>query len=82
MASLQSLLTLVIGEYAQAHHLAEKPATLTDTVKSWRTYWPTVVPMPHPSPRNNLWIRRNPWFATELLPSLRARLSGLLSSAG
>jgi len=77
---LRSLeLTLVIGQYAQAYHLTEKPASLTDTVKSWRTYWPTVVPMPHPSPRNNLWIRRNPWFETELLPSLRARLSEVLA---
>ena len=77
---LRSLeITLVIGQYAQAYHLAEKPASLTDTVKSWRTYWPTVVPMPHPSPRNNLWIRRNPWFETEMLPSLRARLSKVLA---
>jgi uracil-DNA glycosylase len=77
---LRSLeLTLVIGQYAQAYHLAEKPASLTETVKSWRTYWPTVVPIPHPSPRNNLWIRRNPWFETELLPSLRARLSQVLA---
>ncbi len=72
-------ITLVIGQYAQAYHLPEKPASLTDTVKSWRTYWPTVVPMPHPSPRNNLWIRRNPWFEAELLPSLRARLSKVLA---
>ena len=80
LGRLRSLeITLVIGQYAQAYHLVEKPASLTDTVKSWRTYWPTVVPMPHPSPRNNLWIRRNPWFETELLPSLRARLSKVLA---
>ncbi len=79
LAHLRSLeITLVIGQYAQAYHLADKSASLTDAVKSWRTYWPTVVPMPHPSPRNNLWIRRNPWFETELLPSLRARLSKVL----
>lgn len=72
-------ITLVIGQYAQEYHLAEKPASLTATVKSWRTDWPTVVPMPHPSPRNNLWIRRNPWFETEVLPSLRARLSKVLA---
>jgi len=76
LARLRSLeITLVIGQYAQAYHLAEKPTSLTDAVKSWTTYWPTVVPMPHPSPRNNLWISRNAWFETELLPALRARLS-------
>jgi uracil-DNA glycosylase len=76
LARLRSLeITLVIGQYAQAYHLADKPTSLTDAVKSWTTYWPTVVPMPHPSPRNNLWISRNPWFETELLPALRARLS-------
>jgi uracil-DNA glycosylase len=52
-------ITLVIGRYAQAYHLSEKPASLTDTVKSWRSNGPTLVPMPHPSPRNNLWLRRN-----------------------
>ena len=72
-------ITLVIGQYAQAYHLPEKPASLTDAVKDWRIYWPTVVPMPHPSPRNNLWIRRNPWFETDLLPALRARLSKVLA---
>ncbi len=79
LARLRNLeISLVIGQYAQAYHLADKPVSLTDAVKSWRTHWPTVVPMPHPSPRNNLWLRRNPWFETELLPSLRARLSEVL----
>ncbi len=73
-------ITLLIGHYAQAYHLADKPTSLTDAVKAWRSYWPAVVPMPHPSPRNNLWLRRNPWFETELLPSLRARLSKVLAS--
>ncbi|MFN0205493.1 MAG: uracil-DNA glycosylase family protein [Planctomycetota bacterium] len=80
LARLRGLeLTLVIGQYAQSYHLPDKPETLTDTVKSWRSYWPTVVPMPHPSPRNNIWIRRNPWFEKELLPSLRKRLAELLA---
>lgn len=80
LARLRSLeITLVIGQYAQAYHLAERHASLTDAVKSWRTYWPAVVPMPHPSPRNRLWIRRNPWFEAELLPSLRARLTKVLA---
>ncbi|MFZ3044492.1 MAG: uracil-DNA glycosylase family protein [Desulfatirhabdiaceae bacterium] len=44
-----------------------------------REWMGEVIPMPHPSPRNNLWMRRNPWFETELLPSLRARLSKVLA---
>lgn len=72
-------LTLLVGQYAQAYHLAEKPATLTDTVKAWRTYWPAAMPLPHPSPRNNIWMSRNRWFEAELLPSLRTRVSELLA---
>jgi uracil-DNA glycosylase len=72
-------ITLVIGQYAQAFHISDKPASLTDTVKSWRSYWPTMIPLPHPSPRNNLWIRRNPWFEEEMLPVLRDRISKVLA---
>jgi uracil-DNA glycosylase len=71
--------TLVIGRYAQAYHFGETGATVTDLVKSWRSYWPQIIPLPHPSPRNNLWLRRNPWFEAELLPSLRERLSEVLA---
>ena len=71
--------TLVIGRYAQAYHFSEAGATVTDLVKSWRSYWPQKIPLPHPSPRNNLWLRRNPWFETELLPSLRERVSEVLA---
>jgi uracil-DNA glycosylase len=74
-------LTLVIGQYAQAYHLdAPKKSSLTDIVRGWRGYGPDVVPLPHPSPRNNLWLRRNPWFETELLPVLRQRVAEVLSS--
>lgn len=72
-------LTLLVGQYAQAHHLQDKPATLTDTVRAWRTYWPAAMPLPHPSPRNNIWMSRNRWFEAELLPSLRGRVSELLA---
>ena len=47
-------LTLLVGQYAQAYHLAEKPVSLTETVKAWRDYWPAVMPLPHHSPRNNI----------------------------
>ena len=73
-------LTLVIGQYAQAYHLDTSKSTLTQNVQAWRDYAPDIVPLPHPSPRNNLWLRRNPWFETELLPALRQRVAEVLSS--
>ena len=71
-------LTLVIGQYAQAWHLPDNRRLVTDNVQAWREYWPSLLPMPHPSPRNNLWLRRNPWFESEVLPRLKARVSQLL----
>ncbi len=68
-------LTLVIGRYASAWHLPDAGSTLTATTRRWREYWPSVVPLPHPSPRNGPWLRRNPWFAEELLPTLRQRVA-------
>lgn len=53
-------LTLVIGKYAQAYHLAGPGASVTGTVQSCRHYWPSIVPLPHPGPRNNGWLRTNP----------------------
>lgn len=70
--------TLVIGQYAQAYHLKQQGESLTETVRSWRDHWPSVIPLPHPSPRNNIWLRRNPWFEDEVLPSLRKRVSQVL----
>ena len=74
----QLKVTLVLGQYAQAYHFGEGTSSLTELVKSWRSYWPQMVPLPHPSPRNNLWLRRNPWFERELLPALRKRVSEVL----
>ena len=71
--------TLVIGQYAQAYHLDEGKSSLTEIVRAWRKYWPATVPLPHPSPRNNIWLRRNPWFETDLLPALRRRIEAALS---
>jgi uracil-DNA glycosylase len=68
----QVQLTLLIGRYAQSHYLrARRKETLTDTVRAWREYRPNYLPLPHPSGRNNVWLRRNPWFETEVLPALR-----------
>lgn len=72
-------MTLVLGQYAQAYHFGKSRMTLTERVKLWRDYWPDKVPLPHPSPRNNLWLRKNPWFEKELLPELKDRVSTILS---
>ena len=72
-------LTVVIGKYAQAYHLRQA-ASVTDTVAAWRDFLPSHIPLPHPSPRNNPWLRRHPWFEAELLPELRERVAVLLSS--
>ena len=74
-------LTLVIGQYAMDWHLAGRcRANLTETVRAWRDYWPAVLPMPHPSPRNNIWLKANPWFSGEVLAQLRARVAAILST--
>lgn len=73
-------LTLAIGQYAIAWHVPGRGRTLTETVRRWREYGPALMPMPHPSPRNNLWLRRNPWFETEAVPELRLRVRRVLES--
>lgn len=72
-------LTVVIGRYAQEWHLEAGAATVADLVSRWREHWPKVVPLPHPSPRNNRWLRRNPWFETEVIPALRRRVRAVLN---
>ncbi|MDF2158120.1 uracil-DNA glycosylase family protein [Algoriphagus sp. CAU 1675] len=73
-------LTLLIGSYAQTHYLEKnKKRTLTETVKSFATYLPEFFPLVHPSPRNRLWQRRNPWFEEELVPELRKVVLDYLS---
>lgn len=72
-------LTLVIGRYAQAWHLAAGRRTLTELTARWREHAPGVFPLPHPSPRNQLWVRRHPWFEAELLPALRQRVQEVLA---
>lgn len=71
-------LTLVIGRYAQAWHLPDGGNSVTETVQRWREHWPTLLPLPHPSPRNRLWLRRNPWFDEEVVPALQMRVAEVL----
>jgi uracil-DNA glycosylase len=76
----QVKLTLLVGQYAQAWHLKERRRkTLTETVQAWRAYGPEFVPLPHPSWRNNGWVKKNPWFETELIPALRKRVVSVLA---
>ncbi len=73
-------LTLVIGQFAQRWHLARVHKNLTETVRAWQDYGPGIIPLPHPSPRNNIWLKRNPWFSESLLPSLKTRTQEALNS--
>jgi uracil-DNA glycosylase len=66
-------IALLVGSYAQSYYLGNRRReTLTETVRAWRDYLPQFLPMPHPSPRNQMWLKRNPWFAEEVVPFLRA----------
>lgn len=72
-------LVLVIGQYSTAYHLAGRAnRNLTETVKNWQVYYPETMPLPHPSPRNNIWLKKNPWFQSNVLPPLRKRVGELL----
>jgi len=81
LAHLEQLqTTLVIGQYAHAYHFAGR-MSVTDRVRSWRDYWPEMIPLPHPSPRNNLWLRRNPWFERDVVPKLQKRVRELFQDS-
>ncbi len=70
---------LVIGCYALDWHIGPpKKASLTSVVQDWETHAPALWPMPHPSPRNNRWLKTNPWFESDVLPALQARINSLL----
>jgi uracil-DNA glycosylase len=73
-------LTLLVGSYAQAYYLGKRSRpTLSGTVESYRDYLPQFFPLPHPSPRNRLWLSRRPWFEAEVLPELRKLVSKALN---
>ncbi len=79
MSHLPNLeLTVVLGRYAQKYHLPDSKLNITEQVKAWREDWPNVITLPHPSPRNNIWLHKNGWFAEEVLPPLKARVTALL----
>ncbi|MFC5283390.1 uracil-DNA glycosylase family protein [Pedobacter alpinus] len=70
---------LLIGAYAQNYYLGRNAkSSLTETVKNFNHYLPTYFPLPHPSPRNNIWQAKNPWFKSEVIPSLKSIISDLV----
>ena len=73
--------TLAIGRYAQVWHLPAGGKPLTEVVRDWRAHWPHAVALPHPSPRNNVWLARNPWFERQLVPRLQARVRQVLDAS-
>ncbi|MFM9986111.1 MAG: uracil-DNA glycosylase family protein [Flavobacteriales bacterium] len=80
LAEMKSIkLILLIGLYSQKYYLGERlKPTLTETVKSFSEYLPQYLPLVHPSPRNKIWQKKNPWFEKEVVPSLRSLVSGVL----
>jgi len=76
----QVQLTLLIGQYAQNYYLRDQvQVTLTDTVQQFERYLPRYLPLPHPSPRNNIWQAKNPWFAELVLPELKRQVKNILT---
>ena len=68
-------LVILIGNFAQSYYLgAHKANTLTETVKDYKKYLPRHLPLPHPSPRNNIWLKKNPWFESDLIPVLQKKI--------
>lgn len=79
MPNLQ--LIIVIGIYAQANYLKDKKEkNLTETVRTYHNYLPTHFPLPHPSPRNRFWLKKNPWFETEVVPTLQTEVAKILAT--
>ncbi len=72
-------LTLLIGKYAQQAYLPDGARlSVTAAVKAWRDYFPRWLPLPHPSPRNNLWLKSNPWFEHQVIPELQDQIRRLI----
>ena len=72
-------LTLLIGNYAQHYYLQQKSSVkLTDNVKAYKDFLPDFFPLVHPSPRNNIWQKKNPWFKEEVLPDLKKLVKEIL----
>ncbi len=74
-------LTLLIGKYAQAYYLKEKSAnTITENVQNWQQFLPEYLPLVHPSPRNRIWQKKNPWFEQDVVPALQEQIQSILTA--
>ncbi|NQM51219.1 uracil-DNA glycosylase family protein [Streptococcus suis] len=71
-------LTILVGNYAQTYYLEQSQRNLTERVKHADDYLPTYFPLLHPSPRNNIWQAKNPWFQAEIIPNLQNILMQML----
>ncbi len=74
--------TLLVGQYSQRHYQKGAYTSLTERVQDWRHFAPRQFVLPHPSPRNQLWLRRNPWFEEEVVPELKTTIQRLLKPQG
>jgi len=75
----QCRLTLLVGSYAQAHYLKTK--NLTETVRGFRGCGAAIFPLPHPSWRSGIWMKRNPWFQSDVVPALRVAVRRVLGGS-
>lgn len=74
-------LIILIGQYSQSYYLGKDfNQNLTQTVKSYNQYLPKYFPLPHPSPLNLFWLKKNPWFETDVLPVLQQMIQEILHS--
>lgn len=72
-------LIVLVGLYAQKYYLGDRAkGSLTETVKNFRTYLPAYLPVPHPSPRNNIWQKKNEWFGEEVLPEMKKLIQAII----
>jgi uracil-DNA glycosylase len=80
LAAMPSIETIIlVGSYAQEYYLdARRKENLTETVRSFREYLPDYLPLVHPSPRNQIWLKRNPWFEQDVIPVLKERVRSLI----
>ena len=80
LSTLRQLKTTILcGKYAIRWHLGSSSSSLSEIIKRWKEYPENLTPIPHPSGRNNGWLRRNPWFEAQLVPELKARVACALS---
>ena len=74
-------LILLVGQYAQNYYLTDSAKnTLTETVRSFKDYLPNYFPLPHPSPRNNIWQAKNKWFGKKVLPELKTQVQSIINA--